>query len=121
MPTGHWLAMQLIERLGLDDFLAKHLPAGREHVRWSLTAMILVIARLLDPSSELHIAERWYGKSALPDLLFPRSAQRLQASLYWTGGFTMWHAFRLRSLCRQHGSSNRMEENQAGSGLACFG
>lgn len=66
---GPWLAMQLIERLGLDDFLAKHLPPGREHVQWSLTAMILVIARLLDPSSELHIAERWYGKSALPDLL----------------------------------------------------
>lgn len=66
---GPWLAMQLIERLGLDDFLAKHLPPGREHVPWSLTAMILVIARLLDPSSELHIAERWYSKSALPDLL----------------------------------------------------
>lgn len=66
---GHWLAMQLIERLGLDDFLGKHLPPGREYVQCSLTAMILVIARLLDPSSELHIAERWYGKSALPDLL----------------------------------------------------
>jgi transposase len=66
---GPWLAMQLIEQLGLDDFLAKHLPPGREHVQWSLTAMILVIARLLDPSSELHIAERWYGKTALPELL----------------------------------------------------
>lgn len=66
---GPWLAMQLIERLGLDDFLANHLPAGREQVRWSLTAMILVVARLLDPSSELHIAEQWYGKTALPELL----------------------------------------------------
>lgn len=66
---GPWLAMQLIERLGLDDFLAKHLPPGREQVRWSLTAMILVVARLLDPSSELHIAEQWYGKTALPELL----------------------------------------------------
>lgn len=31
--------------------------------------MILVIARLLDPSSELYISEQWYPKTALPDLL----------------------------------------------------
>ena len=31
--------------------------------------MILVIARLLNPSSELYIAEQWYSKTALPDLL----------------------------------------------------
>jgi hypothetical protein len=31
--------------------------------------MILVVARLLDPSSELHIAEQWYDKTALPELL----------------------------------------------------
>ena len=66
---GPWLAMQLIQRLGLDDFLAKTLPPGREQVPWSLTAMILVIARLLNPSSELHIAEQWYDKTALPELL----------------------------------------------------
>ena len=66
---GPWLAMQLIERLALNDFLAKHLPPGREQVPWSLTAMILVIARLLDPSSELHIAEQWYDKTVLPELL----------------------------------------------------
>jgi transposase len=66
---GPWLAMQLIQRLGLDDFLKKTLPLGREQVPWSLTAMILVIARLLNPSSELHIAEQWYDKTALPELL----------------------------------------------------
>lgn len=31
--------------------------------------MILVIARLLDPSSELYVSEQWYPKTALPDLL----------------------------------------------------
>jgi transposase len=66
---GPWLAMQLIDQLGLDDFLSKNLPPGREQVPWSLTAMILVIARLLNPSSELHIAEQWYDKTALPELL----------------------------------------------------
>ena len=66
---GPWLAMKLIEQLQLDDFLHKHLPKGREHIQWSLTAMILVIARLLEPSSELYVSEQWYHKTALPDLL----------------------------------------------------
>jgi hypothetical protein len=66
---GPWLALQLIEQLRLDEFLTKQLPQGRERVPWSLTAMILVIARLLDPSSELHIAEQWYHKTSLPELL----------------------------------------------------
>lgn len=66
---GPWLAIQLIEQLQLDAFLNKHLPKGRERVQWSLTAMILVIARLLDPSSELYVSEQWYPKTALPDLL----------------------------------------------------
>lgn len=66
---GPWLALQLIERLKLDEFLNKHMPKGKEHIQWSLTSMILVIARLLDPSSELYVSEQWYPKTALPDLL----------------------------------------------------
>ena len=66
---GPWLALQLIEQLKLDEFLDKQLPKGKEHIQWSLTSMILVIARLLDPSSELYISEQWYPKTALPDLL----------------------------------------------------
>ncbi len=60
--------MQLVQHLKLDAFLDKHLPAGKEHIRWSLTSLILVIARLLKPSSELYIAEQWYHKTALPEL-----------------------------------------------------
>lgn len=66
---GPWLAMKLIEQLKLDEFLNKHLPKGKEHIQWSLTSLVLVIARLLEPSSELYIAEQWYPKTALPDLL----------------------------------------------------
>ena len=66
---GPWLAMQLLEQLKLDEFLHKQMPLGRESVQWSVTAMILVIARLLDPSSELYVSEQWYPKTALPDLL----------------------------------------------------
>ena len=66
---GPWLAMQLIDRLQLDRFLNAQLPPGREHIQWSLSALILVIARLLNPSSELHIAEQWFAKTALAELL----------------------------------------------------
>ena len=66
---GPWLAMELIHRLQLDEFLARVMPRGREKVPWSQSAMILVIGRLLDPSSELHLSEQWYPKTALPELL----------------------------------------------------
>jgi transposase len=66
---GPWLAMQLLQRLKLDDFFKNHQTPGREQVPWSLVSMTLVIARLLDPSSELFISEQWYPKTALPELL----------------------------------------------------
>lgn len=66
---GPWLAFELMQQLKLDEFLHQHLRQGKEHIPWSLTAMILVIARLLDPSSELYVSEQWYPKTALPELL----------------------------------------------------
>ena len=66
---GPWLALQLIKKLGLHEFLQRVMPRGQEHVPWSLTALILVISRLCEPSSELHIAEHFYRQSALSDLL----------------------------------------------------
>ena len=42
---------------------------GRERVPWASMAAILVIARLCEPSSELHVAEDWYRRTALADLL----------------------------------------------------
>lgn len=66
---GPWLALQLIQQLKLDEFLNNQLAKGKEHIQWSVSALILVIARLLDPSSELYVSEQWYPKTALPDLL----------------------------------------------------
>ncbi len=66
---GPWLALELIRRLQLDEFLQREIPDGREHVSWSLSALILVVARLLEPSSELYTAEQWYPQTALPELL----------------------------------------------------
>ena len=66
---GPWLALKLIHQLKLDEFLKQKMPPGRERVPWSLSSLVLVIGRLLDPSSELHTSEQWYPKTALPELL----------------------------------------------------
>ncbi len=64
-----YLAWTLWRALGLDDFFKKAIPRGRERVPWDLVITILVMARFCEPSSELHVAEDWYGKSALDDIL----------------------------------------------------
>jgi len=66
---GPWLALELIRRLELDEFLNRVMPEGQERVSWALSSLILVIARLLEPASELYTAEQWYPKTALPELL----------------------------------------------------
>ncbi len=64
-----WLAWTLWRALRLDERLEPLLPAGREAVPWATMAAVLVLARLCEPSSELHIAEDWYRRTALEDLL----------------------------------------------------
>lgn len=69
-PFGDvWLGWTLWRALHLDVECARLLPEGRESIPWSAMAAILVIARLCKPSSELHIAEDWYRKTALEDIL----------------------------------------------------
>jgi hypothetical protein len=77
-----WLGLKLWQALGLDKFCCEHMPQGRETVSWATMAAILVIARLCEPCSELHIAEDWYRKSALEDLLGVRSDQVNDDRLY---------------------------------------
>ncbi len=64
-----WLAWKLWQAVGLDQLLERLLPPGREDVPWAVIAAVLVIARLCEPSSELHIAEDWFRRTALSDLL----------------------------------------------------
>src|SRR5205814_8667637 len=40
---GPWLALEMIRRLQLDEFLQREIAAGQEQVSWSLSALILVI------------------------------------------------------------------------------
>src|SRR5271157_1469007 len=64
-----YLALALWRGLGFEDLCKRLLPAGQERVAWAKMAAVLVTARLCEPSSELHIAEDWYRRTALCDLL----------------------------------------------------
>jgi hypothetical protein len=77
-----WLAWTLWQALQFDQVCAKHMPQGRETVPWSTMAAILAIARLCEPSSELHIAEDWYRHTALEDLLGVTAEQVNDDRLY---------------------------------------
>jgi transposase len=64
-----WLAWGLWRMLGLDELLEQRMEEGREEVPWPTVAAILTIARFCEPSSELHIADTWYRRTALEELL----------------------------------------------------
>ena len=66
---AYWLGLQLMEKLGLIQFLNTLLAQRREEVPWSMTTMLLVLMRLANPSSELKIAEHLFEGSALSELL----------------------------------------------------
>jgi hypothetical protein len=77
-----YLALALWRACRLDEFSAAHIPAGKEEVAWEKMAAVLVAARLCEPSSELHIAEDWYRRTALSDLLQSSDAQVNKDRLY---------------------------------------
>src|SRR6516225_4900572 len=64
-----YLALALWRGTGLEQLCDQVLPIGKESVPWSKMAALLVTARLCEPSSELHIAEDWYRRTAVADLL----------------------------------------------------
>src|SRR5229473_2245739 len=71
-----WLGWTLWRALRLDEVLERLLPAGRADVPWATMAAVLVLARLCEPSSELHIAEDWFRRTALEDPLAQRGYSR---------------------------------------------
>lgn len=63
-----YLALALWRGSGLADLCEKLVPCGKEAVPWAKMAAVLVAARLYEPSSELHIVEDWYRRTALSDI-----------------------------------------------------
>jgi len=77
-----YLGLLLWNRLGFAEFCKEQIPSGREEIPWSIMAAVLVLARFCAPSSELQIAESWYDKTALDDLLGVRSDKIIEDRLY---------------------------------------
>ena len=66
---GCWLACELYEQLGLDEFWGERLPPGRKDTHWDQVLELLVIYRLLDPGSEWRLHRQWFDGSAMADLV----------------------------------------------------
>ena len=73
-----WLALELIKKLKLGELLDELLPDAQGEdagpgrppkIPWARLAEVLIVSRFCEPSSELHIAESFYQKSALGELL----------------------------------------------------
>ena len=79
-----WLGWVLWRSLKLDELCEGLLARGREAVAWGELIAILVIGRLCEPSSELHVAEQWYRTTALEDLLGVPTEKVYDERLYRT-------------------------------------
>ena len=79
-----WLGWVLWHSLKLDELLGGLLSRGWEAVSWADVIAILVIGRLCEPSSELHVAERWYRTTAIEDLFGIASERLYEERLYRT-------------------------------------
>ncbi|HEV2961578.1 MAG TPA: IS1634 family transposase [Candidatus Angelobacter sp.] len=64
-----WLACELWQQLGLDEFWQERLPEGREGVSWEKVLRLLVVNRLIDPGSEFRVHRQWFVDSAMDELL----------------------------------------------------
>jgi transposase len=79
-----WLAWQLWRRLGLDEIVARHVPATKHTCRPADIVAIEVINRLCAPCSEFALAEHWYASTGLEDLLGVADAEVTKDRLYRT-------------------------------------
>lgn len=81
---AYWLGLHLVDTLGLATFLNTVVDRGRAEVPWSTMALVLILLRLVDPASELRIAEHLFERSALADLLGIPAAKVNDDRLYRT-------------------------------------
>jgi Transposase DDE domain len=77
-----WLACELWNQLGLDEFWQQRLAEGRQFVSWEKVLRLLVVNRLLDPGSEFHLHRHWYDQSAMDELLQTNFAVAEKDRLY---------------------------------------
>src|SRR3974390_398863 len=77
------------------------LKRGRGEIPWPLVAMVLVLGRLSDPSSELRLAEHGYEHSALPEVLGVPASKVNEDRLYRALDALLPHKAELEKHLRQ--------------------
>jgi transposase len=77
-----WLACELWQQLGLDEFWQQRLPEARAAVSWEKVLRLLVVNRLLDPGSEFRVHRQWFVDSAMDELLETGFAVAAKDRLY---------------------------------------
>jgi transposase len=97
-----YLALALWRALGLEELCRRLLRPGQERVAWAKMAAVLVTARLCEPSSELHIAEDWYRRTALCDLLQPGDEEVNKDRLYRALDHLLAHKGALEAHLSEH-------------------
>jgi len=98
-----YLALALWRGMGLADLCERLLPPGQERISWAKMAAVLVTARFCEPSSELHIAEDWYRRTALCCSLVTRRSTRTGSI---AASITCWRTRRLwKRICRSAAGS----------------
>jgi transposase len=86
-----YLGLCLWRALKLDKLLDRLMARGHEGIPWSVMAAILTLARFCEPSSEMHIADTWYQRTALDDLLGVGSDAINKDRLYRTHDHLLEH------------------------------
>ena len=64
-----WLACQLWQELGLDEFWQERIDDSRSDISWSKVLQLLSVNCLVDPASEFYVHRQWFDKSAMDELL----------------------------------------------------
>jgi transposase len=97
---GYWLGLHACDQLGLLSFLHS-MARGQEEIPWPMMAMVLVLMRLCEPSSELRIAEHLYERSVLSDLLGIPDDKVNDDRLYRTLDFLLPHKTELEKRLKE--------------------
>lgn len=96
-----YVGLMLWRALRLNELLEARIPQGREEIAWPVVAAILALARFCEPSSELHIADTWYRRTALEDLLGVGEDQVNKDRLYRALDAVLPHKEAIESHLRQ--------------------
>ena len=64
-----WLACELWQKLGLDEFWSGRIDGVRQDIPWSKVLKLLVVNRLIHPGSEFYLHRQWFDKTAMDELL----------------------------------------------------